>query len=80
MTGPLLAWRDSGEGHRQAVGDSRKEVPMARSRTATQDPLEVPAPRSAGGGARLMVRLPGGIELEASRGATPKLKERLGLE
>lgn len=28
---------------------------------------------------RVFVRLPGGLELEASRGATPKLKERLGL-
>jgi two-component system LytT family response regulator/two-component system response regulator AlgR len=36
--------------------------------------------RSTGCGARVMVRLPGGIELEASRGATPKLKERLGLD
>jgi two-component system LytT family response regulator/two-component system response regulator AlgR len=36
--------------------------------------------RSTGGGTRLMVRLPGGVELEASRGATPKLKARLGLE
>lgn len=35
---------------------------------------------SSGNGARVMVRLAGGIELEASRGATPKLKERLGLE
>jgi len=36
--------------------------------------------RSTGGGARVMVRMTGGIELEASRGATPKLKARLGLE
>lgn len=36
--------------------------------------------RSTGGGARVLVRLTGGIELEASRGATPKLKARLGLE
>lgn len=36
--------------------------------------------RSTGGGARVMVRLAGGIEVEASRGATPKLKARLGLE
>jgi DNA-binding LytR/AlgR family response regulator len=35
--------------------------------------------RSAGGGTRAIVRLTGGIELEASRGATPELKERLGL-
>lgn len=36
--------------------------------------------RSTGGGARVMVRMTGGVELEASRGATPKLKARLGLE
>lgn len=35
--------------------------------------------RSTGGGTRVMVRLTGGVELEASRGATPALKERLGL-
>ncbi len=35
--------------------------------------------RSTGGGARVMVRLTGGTELEASRGATPALKRRLGL-
>jgi two-component system LytT family response regulator/two-component system response regulator AlgR len=36
--------------------------------------------RSTGGGARVLVRMTGGTELEASRGATPKLKARLGLE
>lgn len=36
--------------------------------------------RSVANGARVMVRLQGGVEVEASRGATPKLKERLGLE
>lgn len=30
-------------------------------------------------GGRLLVTLPGGVELESSRGATPKLKARLGL-
>jgi two-component system LytT family response regulator/two-component system response regulator AlgR len=35
--------------------------------------------RSTGGGTRAIVRLTGGVELEASRGATPELKERLGL-
>jgi two-component system LytT family response regulator/two-component system response regulator AlgR len=30
-------------------------------------------------GGRLTVSLPGGVELESSRGATAKLKERLGL-
>ncbi len=36
--------------------------------------------RSTAAGARVLVRMPGGLELEASRGATPKLKVRLGLE
>jgi DNA-binding LytR/AlgR family response regulator len=36
--------------------------------------------RSTGGGARVMVRMHGGMELEASRGATPSLKRRLGLD
>jgi two-component system LytT family response regulator/two-component system response regulator AlgR len=31
------------------------------------------------GNSRVLVRLAGGLELEASRGATPRLKERLGL-
>ena len=35
--------------------------------------------RSTGGGTRVLVRLSGGVELEASRGATPALRERLGL-
>ena len=30
-------------------------------------------------GGRMIVTLPGGIEVESSRGATPKLKERLGM-
>ena len=36
--------------------------------------------RAVANGARVMVRLQGGVEVEASRGATPKLKERLGIE
>ena len=36
--------------------------------------------RSTAGGARVMVRMVGGVEVEASRGATPKLKQRLGLD
>jgi two-component system LytT family response regulator/two-component system response regulator AlgR len=34
----------------------------------------------AGDFGRLWVRLPGGITLEVSRGAAPKLKERLGMD
>ncbi|WP_005033479.1 LytR/AlgR family response regulator transcription factor [Holophaga foetida] len=36
--------------------------------------------RSSGGGSRVMVRMIGGVELEASRGATPKLKAALRIE
>jgi len=36
--------------------------------------------RSSGGGSRVLVRMAGGAELEASRGATPALKARLRLE
>jgi len=36
--------------------------------------------RSSGGGSRVLVRMTGGAELEASRGATPALKARLRLE
>jgi two-component system LytT family response regulator/two-component system response regulator AlgR len=41
-------------------------------------PEAVQGLRPAGNG-RVFVRLPGGVELEASRGTTPRLKERLGL-
>jgi len=36
--------------------------------------------RSSGGGSRVMVRMTGGQELEASRGATPRLKAILRIE
>ena len=36
--------------------------------------------RPSGGGSRVMVRMLGGAELEASRGATPRLKDILRLE
>lgn len=42
-------------------------------------PEAVVGMRSTGAGTRALVRLTGGIELEASRGATPALRERLGL-
>jgi len=42
-------------------------------------PAAVLGIRSTGGGARVIVRMTGGVELEASRGGTPELKERLGL-
>jgi two-component system LytT family response regulator/two-component system response regulator AlgR len=36
--------------------------------------------RPSGGGSRALVRMQGGVELEASRGATPRLKDVLRLE
>lgn len=36
--------------------------------------------RPSGGGSRALVLMPGGVELEASRGATPRLKDVLRLE
>lgn len=42
-------------------------------------PAAVLGIRSAGNGDRVLVRMTGGVELEASRGATPKLKSRLRL-
>ena len=42
-------------------------------------PAAVLGIRSTGNGDRVLVRMSGGVELEASRGATPKLKSRLRL-
>jgi two-component system LytT family response regulator/two-component system response regulator AlgR len=36
--------------------------------------------RSTGNGCRVMVRMAGGVEIEASRGATPRIKSVLGLD
>jgi two-component system LytT family response regulator/two-component system response regulator AlgR len=43
-------------------------------------PEAVTGIRSTGNGNRVLVRMAGGVELEASRGATPRLKTRLRLE
>ena len=43
-------------------------------------PAAVLGLRSSGNGNRVLVRMAGGVELEASRGATPELKRRLRLE
>jgi DNA-binding LytR/AlgR family response regulator len=43
-------------------------------------PAAVLGLRSSGNGNRVLVRMVGGVELEASRGATPELKRRLRLE
>jgi DNA-binding LytR/AlgR family response regulator len=43
-------------------------------------PAAVLGIRSSGNGNRVMVRMAGGVELEASRGATPKLKTCLRLD
>jgi two-component system LytT family response regulator/two-component system response regulator AlgR len=42
-------------------------------------PAAVMGLRSSGNGNRVLVRMVGGVELEASRGATPELKRRLRL-
>jgi two-component system LytT family response regulator/two-component system response regulator AlgR len=42
-------------------------------------PAAVLGIRSSGNGNRVLVRMAGGVELEASRGATPRLKNRLRL-
>lgn len=42
-------------------------------------PAAVLGLRSSGNGNRVLVRMAGGVELEASRGATPELKRRLRL-
>jgi two-component system LytT family response regulator/two-component system response regulator AlgR len=42
-------------------------------------PAAVLGLRSSGNGNRVLVRMSGGVELEASRGATPELKRRLRL-
>ena len=43
-------------------------------------PAAVLGLRSSGNGNRVLVRMAGGVELEASRGATPDLKRRLRLD
>jgi two-component system LytT family response regulator/two-component system response regulator AlgR len=43
-------------------------------------PAAVLGLRSSGNGNRVLVRMAGGVELEASRGATPKLKSRMKLD
>jgi two-component system LytT family response regulator/two-component system response regulator AlgR len=43
-------------------------------------PEAVTGIRSTGNGNRVLVRMAGGVELEASRGATPRLKTRLRVE
>ena len=42
-------------------------------------PAAVLGIRSSGNGNRILIRMMGGVELEASRGATPELKRRLRL-
>ncbi len=82
-----VVWAFAGEKYRtkwKSLGEVEAAFPDAGllriHRHLLIRPEAVLGLRSVANGARVMVRLQGGIEIEASRGATPKLKERLGLE
>lgn len=82
-----VVWAFAGEKFRtkwKSLGEVEASFPEAGllrlHRHLLIRPEAVLGMRSTGGGARVMVRMSGGVELEASRGATPKLKARLGLE
>jgi len=81
-----VVWAFTGERFRtrwKSLGEVEASFPQAGllriHRHLLIRPEAVLGLRSTGGGTRVMVRLPGGVELEASRGATPALRERLGL-
>jgi len=81
-----VVWAFTGERFRtkwKSLGEVEAHFPEAHllriHRHLLIRPEAVLGIRSAGGGTRAIVRLTGGVELEASRGATPELKERLGL-
>lgn len=82
-----VVWAYAGEKYRtrwKSLGEVEAAFPDAGllriHRHLLVRPEAVLGLRSVANGARVMVRLQGGHEVEASRGATPKLKERLGLE
>ena len=82
-----VVWAFAGERHRtrwKSLGEVEAFFPEAGllriHRHLLIRPGAVTGLRSSGNGNRVMVRMTGGIELEASRGATPKLKTRLRLE
>ncbi len=82
-----VVWAFAGERFRtkwKSLGEVEASFPEAGllriHRHLLIRPESVLGIRSTGDGARVLVRMTGGIELEASRGATPKLKARLGLE
>jgi len=81
-----VVWAHAGERYRtrwKSLGEVEAAFPDAGllriQRNLLIRPEAVVGLRPAGGGSRALVRLAGGIELEASRGATPELKQRLGL-
>lgn len=81
-----VVWAHAGERYRtrwKSLGEVEAAFPDAGllriQRNLLIRPEAVVGLRPAGGGSRALVRLTGGIELEASRGATPELKQRLGL-
>ena len=80
-----IVWAHAGEGFRtlwRSLGEVEAQFPEAAmlriQRHLLLRPEAVVGLRPSLNG-RLMVRLQGGAELEASRGAAPLLKERLGL-
>lgn len=80
-----VVWAHAGEGFRtlwHSLGEVETQFPEAAmlrvQRHLLVRPEAVVGLRPSMNG-RLMVRLQGGVELEASRGAAPLLKERLGL-
>lgn len=81
-----VVWAYAGEKYRtkwKSLGEVEAAFPdsglLRIHRHLLLRPEAVLGLRSTGGGTRLLVRLHGGLELEASRGATPRLKARLGL-
>jgi two-component system LytT family response regulator/two-component system response regulator AlgR len=80
-----VVWAHAGERFKtlwRSLGEVEAHFPeaglMRIQRHLLLRPETILGLRPAGNG-RVIVRLSGGAELEASRGATPKLKERLGL-
>ena len=82
-----VVWAVAGERYRtrwKALGEVEAFFPDAEllriQRHLLIRPAAVLGIRSTGGGSRVLVRMVGGSELEASRGATPRLKAYLRLE
>jgi two-component system LytT family response regulator/two-component system response regulator AlgR len=82
-----VVWAFAGERYRtrwKALGEVEAFFPDAEllriQRHLLIRPAAVLGIRATGGGSRVLVRMVGGSELEASRGATPRLKAFLRLE